>query len=110
MPPEVHESLRKALRIGVTGHRDLSRFDVARLRRQVGAVLQSMRVILDQADPAPGLDLFFPDEALLTVISPLAAGADQLVAEEALRMTRVIVGERRRLASSFRDARQTVIS
>ncbi|NNE05745.1 MAG: hypothetical protein HKN15_08495 [Xanthomonadales bacterium] len=58
------------LTIGVTGHRDLLESELPALRQQVRAFL----VDLDEA--YPGLDL--------QLISPLAEGSDQLVAEVAV--------------------------
>ena len=58
--------------VGVTSHRDLREAQVGRLREQ-------MRVQLQRLQAA------FPD-IRLTILSPLAEGGDQLVAEEGLRL------------------------
>jgi len=60
------------LLVGVTGHRDVLDDEVPEIKRQVEALLS---LLADQ----------FPDLPV-SVISPLAAGADQLVAEVALKM------------------------
>jgi hypothetical protein len=57
--------------VGVTSHRDLLAGELAALRWQVASLFERLR-----AD--------YPDLAL-TVLSPLAEGGDQLVAEEGLR-------------------------
>jgi hypothetical protein len=57
--------------IGVTGHRDLRLEDIPQLESAVAAVLASLR------DKYPGTPLY--------LLSPLAAGADQLVARIALQ-------------------------
>ncbi|MFZ9348752.1 MAG: hypothetical protein ACO24Z_08525 [Arenimonas sp.] len=75
---DAHQPMETAgLVIGVTGHRNLRETEVPRLRRQVNALFDQLR----QDYP----------ELPLTVLCPLAAGADQLVAGIALeRNIRVI--------------------
>ena len=64
--------------VGVTSHRDLVAQDVPALREQVRETLSSLRAT-------------FPDLAL-TIVSPLAEGGDQLVAEVGLELgARLIV-------------------
>lgn len=64
--------------VGVTGHRDLRPYDVGRLRALVGRELDKL---LKQSPDTP-----------LMVLSPLAEGADRLVAREALaRRARLMV-------------------
>jgi len=58
--------------VGVTSHRDLVPQDVPALREQVRETLSSLRAT-------------FPDLAL-TIVSPLAEGGDQLVAEVGLEL------------------------
>src|SRR4051812_11900763 len=58
--------------VGVTSHRDLVAQDVAVLREQVRETLSSLRAT-------------FPELAL-TIVSPLAEGGDQLVAEVGLEL------------------------
>jgi hypothetical protein len=57
--------------VGVTSHRDLREAELAGLRGQVGQLFTQLRTD-------------YPD-LQLTVLSPLAEGGDQLVAEEGLR-------------------------
>lgn len=79
-----------AVRVGVTGTRALSADAVPALRRAVAAVLASVRSALDRAAAdklvrvAYGLDGTLAPS--LRLLSPLADGADRLVAEEALRL------------------------
>jgi hypothetical protein len=73
---------RRALRVGVTGHREIPAEELPALTAAVADVLRRIRAALDAVREAPGLDLEAPPRAVL--VSPLAAGADQLVAEEAL--------------------------
>lgn len=75
---------RRVLRIGVTGHRldKLDADDAARLRAQVRKILLRLKQALVGHDPAPargGAGNF-----KLQIVSPLAEGADRLVAEAAL--------------------------
>ncbi len=58
--------------IGITGHRDLREAELPRLREQVRAFFLTLRANY------PGLPL--------TLLSPLAAGADQLVTAQALAL------------------------
>ena len=65
--------IRKFLKVvGVTSHRDLVAQDVPMLREQVRETLSSLRAA-------------FPELAL-TIVSPLAEGGDQLVAEVGLEL------------------------
>lgn len=57
--------------VGVTGHRDIRRHDVRRLKREVDSVFRKLRTD-------------FPHTPLI-VLSPLAEGADRLVARVGLR-------------------------
>lgn len=80
--------------IGVTSHRDL-------LPAQVDAIRERVRALFEQ------LRIAFPDMPLV-VLSPLAEGGDQLVAEEALaagaRLIAALPLERREYARDFPDA------
>ena len=86
-PGPMPERPRLAWRIGVTGHRDIDPATTDALRQAVADLLMRIRrTMLDLArDPdvaavhAPGME---PD---LRLLSPLAEGADRLVAQEALR-------------------------
>jgi len=73
---------RAALRVGVTGHRTLRPQAVDRLRDQAREVLGSAREAVRTLGPVPGLDTAV--EPRLILVSPLAEGADQLVAEAGL--------------------------
>lgn len=76
--------LERILRVGVTGHIHLGAYDRAALAAGVRSVLEQVRASLASVTDAPGLDL--QRAPRLVVVSPLAAGADQLVAEEALAL------------------------
>src|SRR4051794_15662149 len=76
---------RLTLRVGVTGHRTqgLSEagYDQVKLRGTVRKVLAQIKGIADQlSERHPGVR----EELLLRVVSPLAEGADRIVAEEGL--------------------------
>jgi hypothetical protein len=89
MPPVVTPPRpRPALRIGVTGHR-LNRLlepgvDLDALRAQVRTALSTVRAAVEQA--ASDYDQVYAGPPQLRLISPLAEGADQLVASEALEL------------------------
>jgi hypothetical protein len=89
MPPVVTPPRpRPALRIGVTGHR-LNRLlepnvDLEGLRAQVRTVLSTVRAAVEQA--ASDYSDVYAGAPLLRLISPLAEGADQLAASEALEL------------------------
>ncbi len=89
MPPVVTPPRpRPALRIGVTGHW-LNRLlepgvDLDALRAQVRAVLSTVRSAVEQA--ASDYNQVYAGPPQLRLISPLAEGADQLVASEALEL------------------------
>jgi hypothetical protein len=72
------------VRVGVTGHRNLSRADRECLRGKVRAALEAARdgarAVLARPDRGGYADL----PPRLRVVSPLAEGADRLVAREAL--------------------------
>lgn len=78
---------RLALRVGITGHRPnrLSSSDSDKLRGQVRQILTRLRQAADAVLHVAG-DAFAPGPPLLRVITPLAEGADRLVAEEALAL------------------------
>ncbi len=67
---------RTILRVGVSGHRPerLAHAGADGLRAEVRRVLETVRNALG------------PGEAVLRVVSPLAEGADRIVAEEAMRL------------------------
>lgn len=73
---------QRALRVGVSGHRDLTGIDAAALTTVVADVLLRLRVALSGVHGAPGID----DGSLTrtVLVTPLAAGADQRIAEVAL--------------------------
>lgn len=77
-----------ALRVGVTGHR-LNRLlepdvDLAGLMAQVRTALSTVRTAAEQA--ASDYSDVYSGPPLLRLISPLAEGADQLIANEALEL------------------------
>jgi len=76
-----------AVRIGVTGTRVIAGQAVAPLRAQIRAVLAQVKDRVEQlaADPR-AVGSFAPGPARLRLLSPLAEGADRLVAEEALAL------------------------
>jgi hypothetical protein len=78
-PP--HPSLN--LRLGVTGHRDLGRTAARRLRETVKTLLAQLAEQV-AAVHAANLDAYSADAPKLLVLSQLAKGADQLVAQAAL--------------------------
>jgi len=69
-PEQLAQNTAISIIIGVTGHRDLRPGDIPRLKDQVRAILEDLR-------------LKYPATPLL-VLSPLAEGADRLVAGVAL--------------------------
>lgn len=79
-PPKVPLTIR----VGVTGHRDVT--DSEGLR---GAVRQVLGLVRDFGSRLKGEEgtLYSSDEPVLRIISPLADGADRLVAEEALDLS-----------------------
>jgi hypothetical protein len=80
---------RLALRVGVSGHR-INRLlaadcDVEATRMRVREALTEIkRAALEARDWYPGV--YNLDDALFRVISPLAEGADQIVADEGVRL------------------------
>lgn len=70
-------SMIEALVIGVTGHRNLAPDEVAGIRERVRGLFVDLRAAF------PGLPL--------TLVSALAAGGDQLAAEEALALDMQLV-------------------
>lgn len=86
---ERHPSLAGSLVIGITGHRDLRDEEKPALRRQVRDFFLSLH------NAYPGLPL--------TLLSPLAAGADQLVTGEALAMGLRVVAVLPVPAAMYRD-------
>jgi hypothetical protein len=79
------------LRVGVTGHRlnKLAAAEVSRLRREVREVLAALRKGIADIDGNPhGAGTARPT---LQVISPLAEGADRIVAETALEQGAALI-------------------
>ncbi|HSC34621.1 MAG TPA: DUF4231 domain-containing protein [Thermodesulfobacteriota bacterium] len=77
---------RIAVRVGVTGHRlnGLDKADIAALRVRVNEVLEHVRDVAGEVKSS--FESLYTDGGppVLRIISPLADGADTLVAEEAL--------------------------
>jgi len=80
------EPLRIAVRVGVTGNRELPADRVEAIEAQVRSVLGTIKQVLEQFTPPAELGGLFGSERLLKVISPIAAGGDQIVATEALAL------------------------
>jgi hypothetical protein len=83
-PPRPH----LALRVGVTGHR-LNRLleqkvDIDRVRKQVRAVLVEVQQAAEQV--RRDFDAVYTGDPILYLISPLAEGADQIVADVAIEL------------------------
>jgi len=78
---------RLALRVGVTGHRpkDLVKTDMAKLRYQVRNVLEQLSKTTSEVGRLHPT-AYSPDPPILRVISPIAEGADRIVAQEALSL------------------------
>ncbi|HBL15870.1 MAG TPA: hypothetical protein DD417_03665 [Elusimicrobia bacterium] len=93
MPPPDHPPRpRLVLAVGVTGHRPegLSGADPRRLRVETARVLGLAAEVLAEAaeeDRCRLLPAFSGETPLLRVVSPLADGADRIVAEEGLRLS-----------------------
>lgn len=78
--------LKRAVRVGITGHRQLPPGSEEEIRAKVRSVLQSIADSLTVPDlPAASSSLFGRDLSLACV-SSLAEGADQIAAEEALSL------------------------
>ena len=77
--------MKKAVRVGVTGHRSLSPAYVDTIQQTVEDVLRSIRGVVEQSVTPHGCEGAFDTGVRLIAISPIARGADQLVATIALR-------------------------
>jgi hypothetical protein len=76
-----------AFRIGVTGVRAIEDSAIAPLRQQIAAVLGLVKEQVEKLGAGPrAAALYAPVPARLRLLSPLAEGADRLVAEEALAL------------------------
>ena len=71
------------LAVGVTGHRDLARDDAAALYPRLHAVLASLRHATERLHAAEAVN-FAAAPPVIRMLSPLAAGADQVAARAAL--------------------------
>ncbi|NMG45131.1 hypothetical protein GPA22_15520 [Aromatoleum toluvorans] len=80
-------AIRLALRVGVTGHRPegLSHADDERLRAQIREILAALRRTAQAVQHAAASE-YAGGAPLLRVVTPLAEGADRLVAGEALAL------------------------
>ncbi|MEW6071251.1 MAG: hypothetical protein AB1726_01475 [Planctomycetota bacterium] len=76
--------IQLVVRVGVTGHRDLTRADRECLRGRVRTVLESARAGAEAVLARPDRGGYADLPPVLRVLSPLAEGADRLVAQEAL--------------------------
>ena len=76
---------RLVVRVGVTGHRSLDEQCLPAIRDHVRSVLEQVRELADRTISLYA-DAFTSGPPVLRVISSLAQGVDQLVAEEALRL------------------------
>lgn len=76
-----------ALRIGVTGHRDLPSDEESEIRGRVEAVLKAVTETVSAVGAtAEAREVYAPKPPLLRIVSALAIGADQLVAEIGLQL------------------------
>ena len=70
-----------ALRVGVTGHRKFDNVDPAALETAVDRVLGDVETMVNEVAAGPvARNLYRDDKPVLCLISPLAEGADRLVA------------------------------
>lgn len=84
VPNKQPPPLQKAIRVGVTGHRNLSPYDMENLSRSIREVLRTIREAMISSPLTPNSKV---DEPFVTsLLSPIAAGSDQLVAEIALEL------------------------
>lgn len=72
-----------SLAVGVTGHRDLASDDTAALYSRLHAVLASLRAATERLHAAEAVN-FAAAPPVVRLLSPLAAGADQVAARAAL--------------------------
>ncbi|HZZ11746.1 MAG TPA: hypothetical protein VFE79_13745 [Paraburkholderia sp.] len=73
------------LRVGVTGHRALRAQDAALLDATVGEILESIGTTMRMLAADPTLHrLYQQGEPVLRIISPLASGADRVVARQGI--------------------------
>lgn len=76
---------RLALRVGITGNRDLASADSARLEAAVASVLDDIAAAVHASASDSSIGKLYTDaQATLTLISPLAEGADRLAARLAV--------------------------
>ena len=76
---------RLALRVGITGSRNLANADHARLEAATGSVLDDIAKAVHESASDRSIGKFYSDaKPILTLISPLAEGADRLVASLAI--------------------------
>jgi hypothetical protein len=75
---------RLCWRVGITGHRKLE--DAVSLRREVEKVLDAVEAALKQAGAkqADGTQMFAEGDPLIAIVSPLADGADRMLANIAV--------------------------
>src|SRR5436305_13142061 len=76
-----------AVRVGVTGHRDLPQEEIGRLEKEVRTVLARIAGVtkhIFENRKGSGFEIYSDQSEVLRVISPLAEGADRIVAEQAL--------------------------
>lgn len=97
-PFVIDSSYRFPLVIGVTGHRDLRADEIPAIRQRVRKLMQDLTVRYPQRR--------------LRILSPLAEGADRLVAEEALQLDmeiRVILPMPRHLYYTDFSSEQSIV-
>jgi len=84
MPTAGDARPRLALRIGITGHRDLTRFKAAEIERTLGEIFEAIAATITNLRGDPQLsEVYAPATPLLTLVSPLADGADRAAATQA---------------------------
>ena len=75
-----------ALHIGVTGHRDLAAGAIPAITRSVADILDAIRLRVATRYARAPKGLFTPCPPILRCLSPLAEGADRIVARQALEL------------------------
>jgi hypothetical protein len=85
MPTAADARPRLALRMGITGHRELSRFEPREIDRTLAEVFDAISATIQNLQGDPRLDeVYAPGPPLLLMLSPLATGADRAAAKAAV--------------------------
>lgn len=76
---------RLALRVGISGHRDLKSFDAAQIDQTLAEIFDAITATVKDLREDPQLnEVYAAAPALLQLLSPLATGADRATARQAL--------------------------